>query len=264
MEQLRGLWGKLNKRERFLVIGVALSILFYITYNMMLEKTFTQVMMSRREFAKVSAEYKTLLIYHQRLEQLRKEQKALEETLVKKKVEETRFMEGLKARHHLDKLLLEMQSTAKKMPMKLMDLEIATNTITRSKDYQRQVVQSITESLPTATGGDKNAPKGNTETVKVSYTQNQIKLRYRSSYQTTVKYLLRIVEMPYAISIISVDMKMLEVAGAGSEKKDSNAEAYLKGATEGGSKSSQPSFKAIFSKGEIVLETIIELEVFYR
>jgi hypothetical protein len=256
MNRLSEFWERLQKREKLLVIGTVGAILFYVTYNMMLEKTFTQVIKSRRELAKVETEYKQLLVYHQLLEQFKKEQKMLEISLEKKKLEESRFMEGLKARHHLDKLLLELEATAKKMPMQLMNLDVSTGVITRSKDYQREKVQGATNQPVETT--PSNAAKGDKETVSVTYTQNQIKLTYRSTYQSSVKYMLKIVELPYAISILSSDMKRLDIVVADLKEKKEGGE----GKKESGSAAS--AARQFLANNEIMLETTIELEAYYR
>jgi len=256
MNRLSEFWERLQKREKLLVIGTVGAILFYVTYNMMLEKTFTQVIKSRRELAKVETEYKQLLVYHQLLEQFKKEQKMLEISLEKKKLEESKFMEGLKARHHLDKLLLELEATAKKMPMQLMNLDVSTGVITRSKDYQREKVQGADQPVETTPG--KDAAKGDKETVSVTYTQNQVKLTYRSTYQSSVKYMLKIVELPYAISILSSDMKRLDIVVADLKEKKEGGE----GKKESGSAAS--AARQFLANNEIMLETTIELEVYYR
>jgi len=253
IEKVLGYWGRLNKRERILTAGALLSLIFYFTYTFMLEKTVSALLESSRTLSKAQSEYQRLLVYHQRLEQLQKEQKELEQSLAKKQEEERKFMEGLKARHHIDKLLMELQATARRMPMQLVELDVKTGVVTRNKEYTLEKVQSIGEVsegvrsvLAAAMGGkgDKGG-KGDTQMVTVNYTQNQITIVFRSTYQSAVKYMLKIVEMPYAISILSIEIKRGTT-------------------TEDVKNISDKAMKQAALTGDILLDTKLELEVYYR
>ncbi|MBI5179604.1 MAG: hypothetical protein HZA04_10155 [Nitrospinae bacterium] len=254
IEKIRTYWARLNKREKILTAGAMLSLVFYVTYTFMLEKTVSALLESSRTLSKSEAEYQKLLIYHQRLEQLQKEQKQLEASLVKKQEEERKFMEGLKARHHIDKLLMELQATARRMPMQLVELDVKTGVITRNKEYTLEKVQSMggdasegVKSVLAAAMGAKsgNEGQGTTQMVTVNYTQNSINLVFRSTYQSAVKYILKIVEMPYAISILSIEMH--------------------RGTTAENAKNiSDKAMKQAALSGEILLDTKMELEVYYR
>lgn len=236
-------WKNLSRREQVLAGLAALSVVVYLTYMLVLEKTFMEIFSERMKFTKMDAQYQQMLVYHQRLEDLKNDMVKLEKSLSKKQDEEKKLMEGLKARHHLDKLLYELQLTAKKMPLRLMDLQLKTDVISKSKDFDLEAVKGGTE---TKAGAEAKQNR----TVKVDYVRNQIVLSYRAPYVSTLKYLLKVVDMPYAVSFLFVDVKRTDLV-------DTSAAA----ASAGGAKKSMARLQV---EGEVLLDTKLGLEVYYR
>lgn len=242
-EKVLGAWKNLSKREKVLAGLAALSLVVYLTYMLVLEKTFMEVFSLRMKYLKQESEYQQMLVYHQKLEDLKKELTKLEKQLAKKQEDEKRLMEGLKARHHLDKLLYELQLTAKKMPLRLMNLELKTDVISKNKDFSVEAATVASASKP-------NVDTKQARSVKVDYIRNQIVLSYRAPYASALKYLLKLVDMPYAISFLFVEIKRTDFVDTSAAEAPGSAP--------------KKSVAKLQAEGEVLLDTQIGMEVYYR
>lgn len=232
-------WKRFSRREKFLCAAAAGALLLYATYALVLETSVRDAVNKNARLARLNAEYRNLRTGSQRLEELKGSLTGLGLELERKREDERLLAEGLQSRHPVETLLHELRQTAGTMPLQLVGMDIKTGVVSKSREFS---VERATGAAP----GEPLGVNGAMRTVKVDYTVSKIVLSYRSTYLGAVNYFLKVMDLPYAISVNTVEMERINMPGmaAGGTKR------HIAG---GG-----------VSEGELPLNTKLGIEIFYR
>lgn len=233
-------WERLSRRERLYCAAAAGVILLYAVYAVALETPVRDAVDKCVRLERLNAEYRRLLTGRQRLDGLAESLALLTRELEKKREEERRLSEGVQSHRPVEALLRVLRQAAGGRPLQLLDMDIQTGMVSKTPEF--------TLTPPPSGGAHGNSPwvvKG-IQPEKVNYTVSRIALSYRSTYPGAVNYFLTVVDLPYGISVKTVEMERSAGAGiaAGNPKK------HIGG---GG-----------FPEGELSLTTKLGLEIFNR
>lgn len=260
IEQLKEQIAKLTKRE-IIIMGVTGATLFiYLTYTLIFESTYKSIVEKRDKLATVTAKFEQLEQIRGKLHEISAALKISEVELEKKQASEKIFREGLQARNQISTFLTTLESTAKGIPMQLVELKAKTSIMARKSEY-------ILEKSSGEKDGKSQLVKGATtevtkegkRVVKVNYTQNAISMKYRSDYPSAVEYLSKIIKLPYTISILSVEMRNSLTA----EKTGMETISPVAGVTF--TQTASPKKKRETKEGEpLLIDTSLELEIYFK
>ena len=233
-------WERLSRRERFFCAAALAAMLAYAAYALTLESPVRDAIDKRARLGRLNAEYRRLLTGHRRLEGLTGRLAGLNLELEKKREEERLLLEGAASPRPVEALLRELRQTAGKMPLQLVDMDIKTGMVSKSMEF--------VASPPPSEFGQGKIPWAAkpVQAEKVNYTVSRIVLSYRSTYLGAVNYFLRVVDLPYGISVKTVEM----VGGNGGAVAVGGMKRHIGG---GG-----------FPEGELPLNTKLGIEIFYR
>lgn len=199
-------WERFSPREKFACRAAACVLLVYATYASVLENSMRDAVGKNIRLAGLNAKYQGLLDGRRRGAQLKDGLSALTLELEKKREAEKRlFAEGAQSRRPVETLLHELRQTAGSMPLQLVDMDIKTRMVAKTGEL-------ALSTPPGAVAG--NSPKA-IQAETVDYTVIKIVLSYRSSYTDGLKYFLKVMDLPYAISVNSLEMERSNVAGMG-------------------------------------------------
>ncbi|GMT41598.1 MAG: hypothetical protein IEMM0002_0009 [bacterium] len=183
----------LSSREKNLMILTGAVAFTYLVYAAFFQSQFAETRHAQKTLSALNttiqmAEEKRgeLLETTIKLQQAQKELKEYER-------KEKKLKENLMARDHIGSVLKSLEMTARQMPIRLLELNSNTVMVEKKSDEY---------------GGDADK-------VNIRYVKNEIKLKYRSQYSSGVDYLAKLLELPYAVSILSVKM----FSSNGSERK---------------------------------------------
>ncbi|MBI5637935.1 MAG: type II secretion system protein M [Nitrospinae bacterium] len=231
-------WKRFSRREKFLCAAAAGVLLLYASYALVLENSVRDALNKDARLARLNAEYQSIRAGSRRLEELKGSLAGLGLELEKKREEGRLLAEGLQSRRPAETLLHELRQAAGAIPLQLVGMDIKTGVISKSREF----------AVERATGAAPGEPLhvGAMRTVKVDYTVSKIVLSYRSTYHGAVNYFLKVMDLPYAISVNTVEMERSNMAGiaVGGPKR------HIAG---GG-----------VSEGELPLNTKLGIEIFYR
>lgn len=131
------------------------------------------------------------------LEKIRREFRELEQ--------KEKMLSGSLTMHgYMDGVLKSMEEAARKMPIQLLELDSKTGIISKQSEYRSA---STNRSSLKNSGRNKSAKSAyNAGSVNVSYVKNVIKLKYRSQYPSGVDYFVQLLELPYAVSVLSFEI----------------------------------------------------------
>lgn len=199
-------WERLSPREKLACLAAACTLLLYATYALVLENSMRDAMNKSIRLTRLNAEYEGLRADPQRGEELKGGLTALTLELEKKRGEERRlFAEGVQSRRPVETLLHELRQTAGSMPLQLVDMDVKNGMVSKTSEF-------APGSPPGAATG--NFPKAiRTETV--NYTVSKIVLSYRSGYADALGYFLKVMDLPYAISVNTLEMERSNVSEMG-------------------------------------------------
>ncbi len=208
----------LSRREKIIMGATVIAVLFYITHNMVFESTVKEIKKYLKDRNEIRAHYQKLERVRGKLKELSEELKRLQSELKGMEEKEVVFKESLKARNQIGKMLQTLETTAQEIPMQLVNLSAETSVISKKQEYELEVAAG-------AAGGKKRKKKG---VVQLHFTQNKIGLEYRSDFVSTVKFIDKILQLPYALSILSVDMSLNEDAKKAMGKTAEGSETFTK------------------------------------
>lgn len=231
-------WDRLSRREKLVCVAAASVLLLYATYALVLENSLRNATNKRVRLARLNAEYQNLQVSRQRAEKLKGELAGLQMEVEKKRGDDQLPGEGVRSRRIVETLLYELRQTAGKMPLQLVDMDIKTGLVSNLGEFPAN---------SPSVSAKRNSPEGITtiQAGKANCTISKIVLTYRSGYNDAVNYFLKVMELPYAISVNSVEMERGNVGGmAGGPKR------YIGGSGALG--------------GEIPLNTKLGIDIFYK
>lgn len=233
-ETIEAQLANLSKREKIIMGVIAAFILIYFTFTVFFQNTYKEITKIKGELKTVTNKFKKLERVRGQLQQLTRELGNLNKELKLKEGQEVAFKESLQARNQIGKVLQTLETTAQQIPMKLLVLEADTKIVSRKGQYQLEKKEGDSEDKASATAKKKTKGGKTTGTVQLHFIQNKIQLEYQSDFVATVEFINKILQLPYALSILSVDMSLDD--GKGSKRRVRSAGAIQKGPIEINSK----------------------------
>jgi len=189
---------KLNPREKILGIIVLLTLVGYISYTYIFAKTFKRLIGTGQAVIALKTELNRQAKVEQKAIELERQLKELKIELEDKQFEFEEIDEALEAQDQISKVLGALEKTAKKLSMELENITVKTNAVTRSQEYTE-------EAMPGAKKGKEKTGEI-TKNVRVKYIQNIVHIICISQYRAVLEYLAKTKELPYALSILSIEM----------------------------------------------------------
>ncbi len=201
-------WNGFSRREKLACVTAVSALLLYSIYVIVVESSVRETIGKRVHLARLNAEYQSLLSGHQRQDGLKDELAALGLELEGRMEKEGLLAEGARTRRPVETLLRELRKTTEKAPLQLVDMEIKTGMISKAGEFAATAVPGSAQgNSPKVTGAKRDE--------RVDHTVSKVILKYRSSYANSVNYLVKVMDLPYAISVNTVEMERINVAGAG-------------------------------------------------
>jgi hypothetical protein len=228
MERLETVWEGLADRERKMAIGILAFLFLWFTWDNVLSSKLSASFRLHKELVAVEKDYFDAAAAHRNVALFKAKKDTLIAELEQKLSEQATFNQWIRATGQVDELLEGLKNEARKSPLKLDALDIKPES-------------PLTVSLPSK--GDK----GGGETV--TYKRNNVQIHCKGSYRTSVEYLEKVFGLHRVMSINSLEMNKVIVPVR--ERADEGK----------GAKQAKP---AIAEPGESLIETRLELEVFYK
>ncbi len=228
-------WDRLPRRDKLICFAAACVLLLYITYTFTIKNSMRDALGKRAHLVRLNAEYASLQSNRQRQEGLKGGLASLQLELKAKMAEERLLAESVQSRRPVESLLHELRQTAGQMPLQLVAMDIKTGMVSQSSQFINR------SPLVTVEGISQNA----SQSERVGYTVSKIVLSYRSNYADAIDYFEKVMDLPYAISVNSVEMERSnarEVAGDDPKRHIGGNLSY----------------------GEMPLNTKLGIEIFYR
>lgn len=199
-------WERFSRREKIVCLAAAFILLLYAAYAFVLENSLRDAMTKRLYLTRLNAEYQSLRESRPREEDLKGGLTALTRELENKMTEEKLLIvKGAESGRTIEALLLDLRETAGGIPLQNVDMDIKTDVVSKTGD-------GALRTQPEVVNG--NAPKA-IQAETANYTVSKIKLTYQSSYAETLAYFLKVMDLPYAISVSTVEMERSGVSATG-------------------------------------------------
>lgn len=199
-------WGMLSRREKIACLAAAFILLLYAAYAFVLENSIRDAMNKRLYLTRLNAEYQSLREGRLRGKELNGGLTALTRELEKKMAEEKLLIaKGAESGRTVEALLRELRETVGGIPLQNVDMDIKTDVISKTGDFAPRTPPEA------VTGNTTKAIQAET----VNYTVSKIELTYQSSYADTLTYFLKVMDLPYAISVSTVEMERSDVLAMG-------------------------------------------------
>jgi FMN phosphatase YigB (HAD superfamily) len=212
---------KLSAREKILGTIVLFTLVGYLSYTYIFAGTFQRLIDTGRAVIALKTELNRQAKVKQRGMELERQLRELKSELEEKQFESKKAEESLKARNQINKLLEALEKTAKKLSMELKKITVQTNGITKSQEYTE-------EAMPGAKKGKGETGGGITRSVQVKYIHNVVHIICLSQYRAALEYLAKIKRLPYALSILSVEMTEQKLKSAGTIRTTIDMEIFFK------------------------------------
>ena len=182
MDSISAKFANMSGREIVLATLTVITLLTYMTYIQTFQPLLLEIDTAENRLAEL--EKSRLMIEKARgsITKLGTELIRLKEDLAGKTRQERKLNNKLSSGGHTDTVLKSLENSARNLKLELLELNTTSTTA-------HETTPLVSETI-----GDKR------------FTKNAIKLKYRSSYPAGVDYLARMSEIPYALSIISVEM----------------------------------------------------------
>ncbi len=229
-------WSRFSRRERLLCMAAGCVLVLYGAYTLVFEGLMQDILNKQERLTQLNTEYQALQRGSEHQKNLKKKLSALKLELKNKKVEGG----GLAQVGQLlpvETLLGELRKTAGEMSLQLVALDMTNGVVFGTDKFSEHFVSKAKVS-----GSSEIA--GQAEPERAKYAVSKIVLSYRSEYRDSVNYFLKVMDMPYGVSVKTVEMTRGNRGGTvmGDRKGKGN---------EGG-----------ISSGRIPLDTKLELEIF--
>lgn len=232
-------WKRLSRRERFFCATAASVMLLYAVYALALENPVRDAVNKSARLERLNAEYQGLLSGHRRLDGLAGGLASLTRELEMKREEERLLSEVVQSARPVEALLRELRQAAGELPVHLVDMDIQAGMVSKSVEFTAN---------PSPAGVAQRKPPWPpkaSQPEKVNYAVSRIVLTYRSTYRGAVNYFLKVMDLPYGISVKTIEM----------ERSNGAANAIGGPQKHGGGG---------FAEGELPLNTKLGIEIFYR
>lgn len=185
MEPISTRFFNMSAREKALATLTVLTLLTYMTYMLTFQPLLLDIGTSEKRLSKYVQTRQNIENARGSLTKLGNELIRLKSDLAEKIILEAKLNNRLSSGGHTDSVLKSLEKSTRKLNLELLELKETSTTSQRTASL-------VIEKRP-----DK------------PFVKNRIVLKYRSSYPAGVEYLASISEIPYAISILSVEMTPL-------------------------------------------------------
>lgn len=182
MESISARFSSMSGREKVLATLSVLMLLTCFTYMLTFQPLMADIGTARERLAKYDQTRRTIENVRGSITELGKELNRLKADLAVKKLLEEKLDNTLSPNGHTDSVLKSLENSARKMELELLELR------------------------ETATAAQRTAALASVKMDNRRFTKNAFRLKYRSSYPAAVEYLVSMAKMPYALSILSVEM----------------------------------------------------------
>ena len=182
----------MSGRERLLTTMAAIALVTYITYLTAFQSLMGDISAAQKRITACNEQSRQVESARGTMPELARELARLRDSLAEKIEHEKKQKSVIEAGGNIGSVLRSMETSARMMNLHLLSLNAATSPVAREK-------LAITKN-------DESAAQ---------FTKNIIRMKYRSDYPSAVNYLSKIMELPYAISLVSVDMTRSDRASAG-------------------------------------------------
>ena len=173
----------MSGRERLLTTMAAIALVTYITYLTAFQSLMGDIGSAQKRIAEFNEKSRQVEQARGTMPEIAKEMALLRENLAEKIEQAKKQKLILEAGGNIGSVLRSMDDSARRMDLQLLSLDAATS-------------QTLNDKV-TVTDRDGSVAR---------FTKNIIRMKYRSEYPSAVNYLSKIMELPYAISLVSVDM----------------------------------------------------------
>ena len=182
MDSISARLSNMSGREKVLTTLSVLTLLTYFSYMLTFQPLLMEIGMAEKHLAEYDQTRRNIENARGSLTELGKELNRLKADLAVKKELKARLDNRLSSGGHTDNVLKSLENSARKMDLELLELRETASTAKKTNTLDI----------------DKSA--------NMHFTKNALRLKYRSSYPAAVEYLASMAKMPYALSILSVEM----------------------------------------------------------
>lgn len=194
-------FNKITPREKALTLTALVSLLLYISYSSVFAPVTGMVSESSKRLQNLKNQLSSIDGQKSRVASLQKELDGLKHELKRKVEVEKAFNRQLKEPDQADSVIKLFEESAGDISVELTRISIRADNGSRYGDKNSDKFIRKLGKRPTVGKGEKNA-----ESRMVSYTSNKIDLAYRSNYKNAFEYLEKLRGLPYAISLLSVNI----------------------------------------------------------
>lgn len=175
-------YSNMSGREKVLTTLTMMTLLTYFAYMLTFQPLMADIDTAEKSLSKYDQTRRNIENARGSIRELAKELDRLKADLSLKKSLEEKLNNTLSSGGHTDSVLKSLESSARKMKLELLELKETTNTAQNSR------------ALVPENKGNKH------------FAINAIRLKFRSSYPAAVEYLVGLADIPYGLSILSVEM----------------------------------------------------------
>jgi hypothetical protein len=206
----------ITPREKRLTITALASFILYVSYigvfapvSGMVTESSSRLRNLEKQLSSIDGESGTAAALQKQLDELKQELKRKEEI-------EQAFNRQLNEPGQAESVIRLFEESAGDIRVELTRISIRADDGSRHGDKNSN---KVIGKLKKSHGTGKNERSSDSELV--SYTSNKIDLAYRSNYENAVEYLEKVRGLPYAISLLSVNItpEKREPASRGSGKE---------------------------------------------
>lgn len=177
-------------REKTVMAITGFVTLTYIVYATFFQAQFAEIRLARKTLSGLDSTGRDAEEIRSRTKdknmELEKTGKELGELEQKEKI----LSANLTARGYMGGVLKSMEESARKMSIQLLQLDSKTSAVSGKSRLL----------------GAKGNSRKNADGAKSNYVRNVVKLKYRSQYPAGVDYFVKLLELPYAVSLLSFEI----------------------------------------------------------
>ncbi len=177
-----------SRREKILMATAGFIALMYIVYATFFQAQFAEIRLARKTLAGLNSTGRNSETVRGGMKEKSMELEKIKKELIELEQKEKTLSANLTARDYMGSVLKSMEEEARNMPIQLLQLDSKVDIISGQSEYRL---------------AKKNGERS--DSVNVSYFKNVIKLKYRSQYPAGVDYFVKLLELPYAVSVLSFE-----------------------------------------------------------
>lgn len=178
-----------SRREKMLIFSAGFIALTYIVYATFFQTQIAEIRFARKTLSSLNSTGRNIEETGGGMKEKNMELEKAEKEFRELEQKEKTLSANLTARGYMGGILKSMEEEARNQPIQLLQLDSKTGIVSKQSEYRR------------AKKTGQNA-----DSVNTSYVKNVIKLKYRSQYPAGVDYFVKLLELPYAVSVLSFEI----------------------------------------------------------